>query len=329
MSTGRSHLQRGLTFVEVTVALSILALLALAVERTLTTATNSERYLTAIRRATERGQQVCYEVFRTVSASRKLFQDDVIGQGYLNALDLSRLPLASDSRLPLIDDRGELGPDAIGSPMTGNVLLFVEESDALPCVSDGAMGKIRYIDTYRFVCVYRNETDTSLVAGAADAHDLVVWRSVAYPNRAQLLAIEDADELRDVVVDLHDRYDHDTAWDPGAPIGAAFYPLTALGILSSTALTVPNVEEEVDLSTFGRLVLARVQLAATDPDSPTRKGVFSADDPLIWAPDGFEIKIAGASGSRRVWIHLVVESPAGAGRLAVHPSTMIASARDL
>ena len=102
--------------------------------------------------------------------------------------------MAADTRLPLIDEVGELGPDESGDPMTGNILLFVEESDPVPCVADGATGTIRYVDTYRFVCVYRSATDVSLVTGSPRAHDLVVWRSVPYPNRAQLLAIDDADE---------------------------------------------------------------------------------------------------------------------------------------
>ena len=329
MSTDRSRLQRGFTFLEVTVAMAVLTLLALAVERTLTSAKNNEQYLTAIRRATEHGQQVCYDVFRTVSTSRKLYQDDALGLGYLEALDLSRLPMAADSRLPLIDEVGELGPDEIGDPMTGNVLFFVEETDPLPCVADGATGTIRYVDTYRFVCVYRSATDVSLVTGAPRAHDLVLWRSVPYPNRPQLLSIDDADERRAVVIDLHDRYGLDTAWDPSAPVETGFYALSALGVLSGFAVGVPTIEEDVDLSTFGRLVPSSVQLAPTDPLSPHRKGVFTVDDPGIWEPEGFEVKIAGASGSRKVWIHLVVESPAGAGRVAVHPSTMIASARDL
>ena len=131
------------------------------------------------------------------------------------------------------------------------------------------------------------------------------------------------------MVDLHDRYTHDTAWDPGVPVGAGFYALSAVGALSGMAETAPVIDEEIDQSTFGRLVPASVQLAQTDPLSHPRKAVFSVDAPSDWEPDGFEVKIAGASGSRRVWIHLVVESPAGAGRAAVHPSTMIASTRDL
>lgn len=329
MSTARPRTQRGFTFLEVTVAMAVLTLIALVVERTLTSAKNNERYLTAIRRATEHGQKTCYDVFRSVSTSRKLFQDDPVGQAYLDALDLSRLPMASGSRLPLIDEIGELGPDEIASPMTGNLLFFVEETDPVPCVADGAAGRIRYVDTYRFVCVYRSPTTTSLVTGAPPAHDLVVWRSIAYPSRAQLAAIEDADERQQVIVDLYDRYGHDTAWAPGSPSNAAFFALSATGVLASTPLATPTIEEDVDRTSLGRLVPSSVQLAPTDPDSPHRQAVFTVDDPGVWEPEGFEVKIAGASGSRKVWIHLVVESPAGAGRVAVHASTMIASARDL
>lgn len=329
MSTDRSRRQQGFTFVEMAVALGILTLLSLAVERTLTSAGDNERFLTATRRATERGQQLCYEVFRSVSSSRKLLQDDAVGQGYLDALDLTRHPLADGSRLPLIDEIGELGPDDPGVPMTGNILLFVEETDPIACVADGASGTIRYVDSYRFVCVYRTATTVLLLTAEPPACDLVVWRSVPYPSRAQLLAIDDADERRNVVLDLRDRHGHETVWSPGAPVASGFYALSALGVVATVPNAAAVVEEEPGRTTSGRLVAAFVQLAPTDDDSARRKAVFTRDAPEDWSPDGFEVKVAGASGSRKVWVHVVVESPAGGRRAAVHASTMIASTRDL
>jgi len=330
MSTARRRAAlSGFTFLELTVALSILTLLALAVERTLTSASDNERYLTAVRRATERGQQACYEVFRAVSASRKLLQDDGFGNAYLNALDLSRLPPADDSRLPRIDETGELGPDVPGNPMTGNLLLFVEESDPAPAVADGTTGKLRYVDTYRFICVYRTQTDRVLVAGAPAAHDLVLWRSVPFPSYAQLVAIEDPDEQANVVSDLFDRFGYQRAWDAGAPVGSSFYALSTMGVISSSPQPDPTIDEDPDQTLAGRLVAENVQLAPTDVESQPRTPVFTVEEPTVWAPDGLEVKIAGASGSRKIWIHLVVESPASKGRVAVHASTMIASTRDL
>lgn len=330
MSTARRRAAiSGFTFLEMTVALSILTLLALAVERTLTSASDNERYLTAVRRATERGQQACYEVFKSVSASRMLLQDDAYGNAYLDALDLSRLPLADDSRLPRIDDTGELGADVPGTPMTGNMLLFVEEGDPVPAVADGSTGKIRYVDTYRFVCVYRTQTDTSLVAGSPHAYDLVVWRSVAFPSYAQLLAIEDVDERSSVVSDLFDRFGQQRAWQAGASVGTAFHALSTTGVISGIPQPDPTIDEDPDRTLSGRLVVENVQLAPTDLESQPRTPVFTVEEPTVWAPDGFEVKIAGASGSRKIWVHLVVESPASKGCVAVHASTMIASTRDL
>lgn len=81
---------------------------------------------------------------------------------------------------------------------------------------------------------------------------------------------------------------------------------------------------------WGRLVSADVRLAPTRNDSHTRRAVFSAEDPVTeWAPNGVEAKITGPSGSRKVWLGLVVESQATKGRTAVHANTVIVSVRDL
>ena len=50
---------------------------------------------------------------------------------------------------------------------------------------------------------------------------------------------------------------------------------------------------------------------------------------IHWAPDGFEVKVVGSSGSRKVWTHLVIETQSSKGRLAAHTSTVITSTRDM
>jgi len=334
MSTGdrsrRGRRQAGFTFIEVTVAMVLLSLMALLIERTLTTTNQAERYLAAVRETTERGQKISYEIFDAVSASRKLFQRDAVGNGYLGALDLSKNPIVSTARLPVFDEVLGLGPDQAGDPRTGNVLLFVRESDPAPCVADAATGKVRYVDTYRFVCVYPRRTNRRIVTDKSPmALDLVLWRSIPYPSYAQIMAIEDPTERGSVVRDLYDRFGHDVAWDPNAAVGEAFHALDNLGTVSSVADASPTIDEDPDASAGGRLVYANVQLARTDDSSYNLKGVFTRDDPSTWVPDGFEVKTVGASGSRKVWIHLVVECQATRGSTAVHDSTMIASTRDL
>ncbi len=56
-------------------------------------------------------------------------------------------------------------------------------------MADPATGAVRYIDAYRFVCVYPSITTLVVVPEDGPALDLVVWRSVTYPSLPQLMAI--------------------------------------------------------------------------------------------------------------------------------------------
>jgi hypothetical protein len=316
--------------VEVAISLSVLALMALVVERTLATTHEAERYLGALRRVTERGQKVAFDVHGLVGSSRKIYARDALGTGYLDALDLSRAPRVGTSRLPLPDAVGDMGPDVPGDPRTGSVLLFVRESAPVAAVANAAAGALRSIDVYRFVCVYPSQTHRRVVSDdPLGALDLVVWTSVAFPSRAQVAAIEDDAERQSVVTDLCTRFGLDFAWDANAPASAAFYEMDPLGTLSATPEPSFAIDEDPAVSDGGRLVYANVQLARTDPSSAHRRAVFTVDPPGTWVPDGFEVKVAGASGSRKVWMHLVVEAQSTRGREAVHQSTLIASTRDL
>lgn len=319
----------GYTFLEMSIVLVIVALMSLVVERVLSSTQDAERYLGAVRLATERGQKIAYDVREIVSSSRKLFGNDTVGKGYLDALDLTRDPKAAGVRLPTFDESSPLGPDEVGDPRVGNVLLFVREADAAPCVANPTTKKTRYVDTYRFVAVYPRVSTRKVVAGQPLSWDLVVWRSVPYPNRAQILAISDLVERRNVVKDLYSRFGYDRIWDPAGAANASFYGIDLLGNVGATPVASPVIEEDPDVSERGRLVYADVQLASTDPGSRARSAVFAQDDPATWSPHGFEVKVVGASGARKVWIHIVVEAQAGAGRVAVMDSTVIASTKDL
>lgn len=321
--------QRGYTFLEMVITLVIVSLMSLVVERVLTSTQEAERYLAAVRTATERGQKIAYDVTEIVSASRKLYARDATGLGYQAKLDLTRDPIAPGVRLPLFDEVNPMGPDIAGSPHTGNAILFVREADAAPCVANPATAKIRYIDTYRFVFIYPHRTGRTVVNGQGAAWDMNIWRSVPFPSRAQILAITNATEKQNVIKDLYTRYGYDVCWDPNGPVNTTFYGLDIAGNMAAAANATYTIEEDLDVSERGRLVYADVQLAATDPTSKTRSAVFTLDPPASWSPHGFEVKIVGASGSRKVWIHIVVEAQASHGRVAVMDSTMIASTRDL
>lgn len=326
--TQRRRTQDGYSLIEMVMVLAILALMSLVVERTLAAAHDSERWLGAVRKVTERGQKVAYHLREIVSASRKVFSNDATGQGYLDALDLTRDPRIVSSRLPVIDEIGGLGPDAAGEPRTGNVLLFVREADAAPAIADPATKTVRFIDTYRFVVVYPRLSDTYVVTGLNQqkAWDLVIWRSEPYPSFGQIQEIADPTQRQNVITDLYNRFGYDYAWDSNEDADNSFFAMDALGSISGTATPGLTIEEDVAVSERGRLAYANVQLAATDNARYDRRAIFTTD---AWAPHGFEVKIVGASGSRKVWMNLVVETQATRDQLATQPCTVIASTRDL
>ena len=332
MSTARRHRrQGGFTMFEVTVTVGILTIMVLIMEGTIESTRRAERRLDAVRRATERGERLTYELLDEVNASHKLFGSDTVGLDYLDALDLARFPMLGSARLPKIDEINPLMPDPTGDPHTGNALLFVREAAAAPCQADPATGVVRHVDLYRFVCVYPRQSDRTLIVDppVQNARDLVVWRSVRFANHAQLVDIDDDDERRSVAADLVNRFGIDYAWDPNEPVDAAFFLMDTLGTLSATPSTGMVIDEDLDESEGGRLLYSNVQLAPTDMSDFHRRALMTNDDPATWSPGGFEVKIVGISGQRRVWMHLVVETPGGKGVVGVQASTVIASPRDL
>lgn len=334
MSSGsrrvRARRAGGFTLLEVSIVLVLLTGMALVVERTLTSTRNADRYLNAIRRAKEAAEAAAYRAHEAVSASRRLFDNDITGQEYLTALDLSRFPLASGSRLPRFDELSPLGPDLPGDPRTGNVLLFVREVDPVAISADVAVYPQRYIDVYHFVCIYRHEANRVLIIPKGErAVDLVIWYSVPFPSYQQVAAITDPVEQQKIVESLRAIYGFTYTWDATAALDDAFYELRDAGQLASLPATDFLIPEHPGLSEGGLLVHHDTQLAATTTDMPQRRGVFTVDANSTWAPNGFEVKITGSSGHRKVWMHLVVESQSTRSQTAVHASTLIASVRDL
>ena len=207
----------------------------------------------------------------------------------------------------------------------------MREADAAPAVADPATGKLRYVDTYRFVCIYPHDTNRMVVTTVPrnNARDLVIWRSEPFPSYDQIMDISDATEQQNVIQDLFNRFGYEYAWDPNEAVDDAFYAMDGLGSMAGTPTPSLTIEEDVNVSDRGRLVYANVQLAGTDNTNHHRRAVLSVEDPATWAPNGFETKIVGPSGSRKVWINLVVETQATRGQLAVQACTVIASTKDL
>lgn len=319
----------GYTMIELSISMLAIAGMTLILTTTSYSTGQADHYLTAVGHVTERSQKTLYDIANAIESSRRFFQADDVGQGYLDALDLASNPLAPGSRLPLVDEQHPLGADLAGDPRTGNVLLVVAQGSPAPCVADANTGELVHVDLHRFVCLYTTQTTRTVLPGAPPARDFVVWRSLQYPDHDQLMAITDATQRRSVVRDLHDRFGLDVAWDAGSPADGSFYRLDTTGSIDAAPLSAHTIEEDPTVSARGRLVYANMQLARTEMASYERRPVLTRDPPGLWAPHGFEVKAAGTAGSRQVWTHLVIEKQAeGSPRVAVIAGTLTSSSQD-
>jgi type II secretory pathway pseudopilin PulG len=320
---------RGFTVLESAIVTVIVGLMALVIERTISGITETERSLRAIRNTVERGQRAMSSLRDAASSSRKLFQNDAVGAAYLAKLDFGTAPLLPGSRLPVFEEVDPLGPDEAGSPRTGNVLLFVREADALPAIATAASQTVRSIDAYRLVCLYTTQTTRRVVAGAPLALDLVHWRSASFPSYGQVTSISDSTQRTNVVKDLYNRFGCDFLWDPTKPVATAFYGIDGNGVIAAVPTAVSSIPQDANVAGGPRFVQANMGVVRTDLTSKPRTPLFTVDDPLTWTPNGFEVKVCGPSGSRKIWMRLAVEQQASAGRIPAQETTAIVSTRDL
>src|SRR5262245_52430738 len=99
----RSAGRAGYTLIEMVTTTAIIGLMTLAIERTVSLATETERTMRAIRNTSQRCQEAAFHLRDVVSGARKLYQKDALGQGYLGKLDLpAAAPILSGSRLPVL-----------------------------------------------------------------------------------------------------------------------------------------------------------------------------------------------------------------------------------
>jgi type II secretory pathway pseudopilin PulG len=306
----RARRAAGFTILEMVVTTAILGLTTLVIERTISSVTDAERSMRAIRNTADRCQVASYHLRDEVTSARRLFQSDTVGNAYLAKLGLpAGLPMLPGARLPVFDETKSLGPDTVGSPKTGNILLFTRDTDPVPCIADPVAKKVRLVDAYRFVCIYLTVSTRTLVVGGAPALDLVEWKSERFPSYAQVASIANATERTNVVKDLYDRHNVDYLWDSTKPVTTAFFAIDGAGNISATATNPSQIPEDRNVSSGGRFVVGNLGVARTDMTSKLRQPVFTVESPSVWTPHGFEVQ-------------------ASQGRVPAHQTTIVATTRD-
>jgi hypothetical protein len=247
--------------------------------------------------------------------SRMLFQNDSRGNGYLNALDIpaSRAILA-DSRLPTIDATGEIDVDTSGEVWTGNSLLQARYLESLEANvdhdGDASTANIDFwADRYRFQFYYLSQTNDRQVSPLNFAIDLMEFRSDVYADFFQLSGLDPTfrAEVGKALYADGVRF----AWDPGEVAGAAFYSLASDGTMTAVAnhqINAHVVESVLPQLRGGRVSGTMSYSVGIQQDPP----MSHKDDVSVYAvpnrlfPSGFEVKIIGPTGARKIWTRLML-----------------------
>lgn len=324
--------QRGLTMVEVMVGFLLFTVISLTMHQLLIGTTTANGFLEGRNDLTTFGQRVVNELRGSVAQSRMLFEDDTIGGEYLAKLVIhDDWPVAAGSRLPVIDQTGNLEPDTTGNDRTGNSFLSVRELEPLLVMvdhdNDSSTADVEFLaDRFTFEYVYLSENTSRDFARTGSYLDLVRGQSRIYANYFQLSGLSSLAKTQAGAALA--AADVNFAWNPRQPHSSAFYRIQSSGLLSARPNHNINVKQET-ASLLPEFVGGRVHAALNYSVAPQTPAYDVPDTVSLFAnatsdfPGGFEVQICGPSGARRILMRLVLLSDQHKN-VSSHSNTVVA-----
>ncbi len=340
----RSSPEAGFTMLEMTIAAMMLLALSFLVTSLILSGTSSSKYADRLGRVTEISQEVMDDMQRELRSATRLFQDDAIGNSYLNSLQiLSGIPPLSSSKLPTIVATDTFKKDVVGAEKTGSQLLFSRHawSDSFLCTS----GNTWRVDVYRMVHYSMTPEEGGPQAGSPTGLNLTKWVSEPLVDGNQIDSISDATDRAEVLVHLWtqsadvDGQVHPKAevvWMPGedpAVVG------TLRQIVSGGAMVTTQqaprtgswaLLEDPGQSFPGMLFYRHHSLATNFSQSNQGVSRFAIMDTVVAGgfPHGMEIQVVGEASSRRVLLHLTLVSTNNAGQKAFYDIATVTDVRE-
>jgi len=329
--------QKGVTFVEVIIASSILSLISLAVAPMFNVAqqgfTTSEAKISL---RTE-SQKVINKIGHQLAESKRLFENTPASKAFLDRVQLTS-PSTSllGSRLPVLEETASLSPgSSLFVPTSvGNSLFFASriEPKDLTILNSSAVNVTVRIDHYVFNYYFLG-VDNSQEIGGQSKINLWEWHSVEYTDYTQMNGISDSTK-RENAVQLLISSGVTHAFDPSATdVDSAFYTLETDGSISGDsahAIVQDTASEMVDILT------GMMGSGFKYGVSPNTGGTFThlytvpefatASDNF---PSGFEVVAVGPNSTRQIFLRLVLVSEGAFKGYISNGTTLLVTARDL
>ena len=339
--------QRGTSLVEIITVLAVVSVLLLIVYQLLNDAMKASMFAESHNDMTIMTQRVVNRLRGEILQSRLAYQEDATGGGYRAALQLPASPAQwSDTLLPLFQTETTLDPDAGNGPdrRAGNSLLIVRQLEPLSVMYDNdgkpATPDVEFLaDHYRFEYEYLVANAARSFGGTGFYLDLQESRSVEYADYTQLKALTAA-QLKAIVPKLQ-AAKITRAWDAGQAIDSAFYDLAPA---AAGAFGSPLIKPQIAIASTtsllpdmrgGRISGKMDYSIAFTPTVPLKP--FPIRHPMFFYarpdaayprfPAGFEVKIAGPAGHRKVGLRLVLMANYRGGTYESQQGLVTAAAR--
>jgi prepilin-type N-terminal cleavage/methylation domain-containing protein len=330
--------QRGFSLVEITVVLAIVSALMILTYRMIEETMSSTLFNESHNDLAVMSQQAVNAIQGELLQTKLVYEDDATGNDYRAALKFASPPSVwTSSVLPVMESTTTVfKPDTAKDRFTGNSLLVVRQMPPLSILydHDGVAGtpEVELLaDRYRFEYIYlRRETRQSF-AGSGQSADLMFATSAEYADYFQLAAIRNKSGT---VVSKLIAAGLKRAWDPGKPLGQAFYELSAAtdGTFDPP-LNKPAIDVARTRTLLRGLIGARVSgkmaysvAFAAFPISQPLSVFAKPQASLPGYPSGFEVKIIGPAGNRQVLTRIVLMASYGK-TFEAQQATVVTAAR--
>ncbi|GEM_PF-2283899 len=326
---------RGMTFVEVLIAATILVLIVGVIARTTILTGNASRMAVSQGKITILGQKELLKIRGSLRASVHLFQRDTEGNTYWSKLDLGSVSTLSTSVLPEIDTYGAFGKDTSSNRRTGNILFFAKAVKPFPTAEEVAQWKAYCdatghpekktslddlrLDVYRFSTYFLRKTGNEFAPGSPRGLDLATWESIPFADWKRFNQVDpslQADVLEALRASNVGRK-IDYLWTPGADFDSAFAQIQGdFTLLAVTPTSMPGWKIPSDPVFTRTNVFERKRISVATNWAQANFGVARFAAPTAAGdgyPHGLEIQVIGPASARQVLVHLVLIGQGGRG----------------
>lgn len=359
----RRSSERGLSLIEMLVTLAISVTVIAVVMTIIEEAMKMSLFVESHNDLAVMSQRPTNNIQKEVLQAKTIFGEDAIGTPYRTKIEsiisapAVNTPDAPGSLLPIVNGGGVLAPDTGGVRTTGNCLLVARQLTPIQ-VSVAADGTdpvtfpaITFMaDRYQFEYFYLTRNATRKFRGGDYSLDLYRYRSIPYADYFQLSGVTSnlsTTQRTALATSIKAPAGANLliAWNPGLDLLSSFYTIDAnLAFPPASLLTVSTslLAMQDNISLLPELLKGRISgkmdytvayKIGTAPGTPIPglSGLnpvpiyFEAGGTTTPLDCGFEVKVVGPLGSRRVLTRLVLYSNYGVSKFGSQEGFVITS----